>query len=115
MLTFCSARAWQSLPSVPGRSSRRMVNSLLIGIIGTSLRKPRGRAGKFLRGENPTPVTYLYQGRNEIACCDAPSDRQLHALNNALACATSAVIPAYLENTARIPTDAARGSTSRLS
>src|ERR1700676_386184 len=67
MLTFCSARAWQSLPSVPGRSSKRIVNSLLIGIIGTSLRKPRGWAGKFLRGENPTPVTYLYQGRNEIA------------------------------------------------
>src|SRR6266852_2163264 len=32
MLTLCSARAWQSLPSVPGRSSRRIVNSLLVGI-----------------------------------------------------------------------------------
>src|SRR5439155_9997408 len=27
-----SARAWQSLPSVPGRSSSRMLNSLVIGM-----------------------------------------------------------------------------------
>src|ERR1700682_2928818 len=38
MLTLCSARAWQSLPRVPGRSSKRIVNSLLVGMVGTSLR-----------------------------------------------------------------------------
>jgi len=43
------------------------------------------------------------------------SDRQLHRLNSSLACATSALNSVYLENTARIPTDAACGSTSRLS
>jgi hypothetical protein len=37
----CSARAWQSLPSVPSRSSKRTVN--------------------------PTPATCLHQGRNEVA------------------------------------------------
>src|SRR6266513_936338 len=47
-----SARAWQSLPSVPGRSSSRMVNSLVIGMMGPSFYfAPRVRAGKFLRGE----------------------------------------------------------------
>src|SRR6266404_4316097 len=38
MLTLCSARPWQSLPSVPGRSSKRIVNSLVVGMVGTSLR-----------------------------------------------------------------------------
>src|SRR5258708_28209124 len=36
MLTFSVASVWQSLQSVPGRSSRRMVNSLTIGIFGFS-------------------------------------------------------------------------------
>src|SRR5260370_2455328 len=36
MLMPCSARGWQSLPSVPGRSSKRIVNSLVIGMVGTS-------------------------------------------------------------------------------
>src|SRR2546427_10507586 len=51
MLMSCSARAWQSLPSVPGRSSKRMVNSLVIGMVGTSFRRTSGTAGKFLRGD----------------------------------------------------------------
>jgi len=51
---------------------------------------------------------------NMVECCDALRDRQLHALNSSLACATSALNSVDLENTARIPADAACGSTSRL-
>src|SRR5258708_9214542 len=36
MLMFSAASDWQSLPSVPGRSSKRMVNSLIVGIFGFS-------------------------------------------------------------------------------
>src|SRR6266478_1935417 len=36
MLTPPSARAWQSLPSVPGLSSRLIVNSLAVGMWVTS-------------------------------------------------------------------------------
>src|SRR6267143_5354276 len=71
MLTFCSARAWQSLPSVPGRSSKRIVNSLAMGMVGTSLRctswmswKGPARSNDV---SNPTPATCLHQERNEIA------------------------------------------------
>src|SRR5260370_38448184 len=46
MLTSCSARAWQSLPSVPGRSSRRIVNSLLIRMLGTSFCRTSGKGWK---------------------------------------------------------------------
>src|SRR5580704_14690234 len=49
MLMFLSARAWHSFPSVPGLSSWRTVNSLAIGMVGTSLTCTSGRAGKFLR------------------------------------------------------------------
>src|SRR5216683_2704449 len=49
MLTLCSARAWQSLPSVPGRSSKRIVNSLVVGMVGTSLRCTSGMGWKGLR------------------------------------------------------------------
>src|SRR6266849_9938863 len=71
MLTLCSARAWQSLPSVPGRSSKRIVNSLLVGMVGTSLRCTSGMGWKGPARSNdvsnPTPATCLHQGRNEIA------------------------------------------------
>src|SRR5216683_7403595 len=71
MLTFCSARAWQSLPSVPGRSSKRIVNSLLVGMVGTSLRCTSGMGWKgparSYDVSHPTPTTCLHQGRNEIA------------------------------------------------
>src|SRR5437879_6173611 len=71
MLTLCSARAWQSLPSVPGRSSKRIVNSLLVGMVGTSLRCTSGMGWKGPARSNdvsnPTPTTCLHQGRNEIA------------------------------------------------
>src|SRR5215472_133127 len=60
MLTLCSARAWQSLPSVPGRSSKRIVNSLLVGMVGTSLRCTSGMGWKgHVRSNdawNPTPA-----------------------------------------------------------
>src|SRR5260370_2738098 len=46
MLMLCSARGWQSLPSVPGRSSKRIVNSLLVGMVGTSLRCTSGMGWK---------------------------------------------------------------------
>src|SRR5258708_18489047 len=36
MLMLSVASDWQSLPSVPGRSSKRMVNSLIVGIFGFS-------------------------------------------------------------------------------
>src|SRR5260370_23657610 len=49
MLALCSAGAWQSLPSVPGRSSKRIVNSLVVGMVGTSFGVPAGWAGKVLR------------------------------------------------------------------
>src|SRR5258708_5467509 len=71
MLTLCSARAWQSLPSVPGRSSKRIVNSLLVGMVGTSLRCTSGMGwkgpAKSNDVSNPTPTTCLHQWRNEIA------------------------------------------------
>src|SRR6266404_811388 len=71
MLTLCSARAWQSLPSVPGRSSKRIVNSLVVGMVGTSLRctSRMGWKGPARSNyvSNPTPATRLHQGRNEIA------------------------------------------------
>src|SRR5712692_6721587 len=36
MFTLASARARQTFPSVPGRSSIKTVNSLIIGMVGTS-------------------------------------------------------------------------------
>src|SRR6266849_1100451 len=71
MLTLCSARAWQSLPSVPGRSSKRIVNSLAVGMVGTSLlctpRMGWKRPARCNDVSNPTPTACLHQGRNEIA------------------------------------------------
>src|SRR5260370_7672356 len=60
MLMLCSASAWQSLPSVPGRSSKRIENSLLVGM-WTSLQCPSGM-GRELPARsnddwNPTPAT----------------------------------------------------------
>src|SRR6266403_348814 len=44
MLTLLSASAWQSCPSVPGRSSSRMVNSFMVGIVEPPYGGSRGRA-----------------------------------------------------------------------
>jgi len=44
MLTSSWARAWQSLPSVPGRSSRRIVNSFAVGILRNLLQLCVGNA-----------------------------------------------------------------------
>src|SRR5713226_53746 len=63
MLTLCSARAWQSLPSVPGLSSKRIVNSLVVGI-GTSLRCTSGMGWRLPARSNdawnPTPATQTH-------------------------------------------------------
>src|SRR6266404_2653424 len=63
MLTFCSARAWQSLPSVPGLSSKRIVNSLVVGI-GTSLWCTSGMGWRLPARSNdawnPTPATQTH-------------------------------------------------------
>src|SRR5216684_2624506 len=63
MLTLCSARAWQSLPSVPGLSSKRMVNSLVVGI-GTSLRCTSGMGWRLPARSNDawnrTPATQTH-------------------------------------------------------
>ena len=45
---------------------------------------------------------------------DANSDQLFAGFNTSLTCATSALIPVYFENTARIPTDTACNSTSWL-
>src|SRR6266852_1652810 len=50
MLTSCSARVWQSLPSVPGLSSKRMVNSLMMGMLETSFWYASVMGWKVLRG-----------------------------------------------------------------
>src|SRR5713226_2947855 len=66
MLTLCSARAWQSLPSVPGLSSTRIVNSLVVGI-GTSLRCTSGMGWRLPARSNdawnPTPATQTHTRR----------------------------------------------------
>src|SRR5216683_1982344 len=65
MLTFRSARALQTFPSVPGRSSRRIVNSLLTGMVRTSLSICSGKSRGVLRGgtsKNATPVCGWLQG-----------------------------------------------------
>src|SRR5216684_4399849 len=63
MLTLCSARAWQSLPSVPGLSSKRIVNCLVVGI-GTSLRCTSGMGWRLparsIDAWNPTPATQTH-------------------------------------------------------
>src|SRR3979411_3137497 len=46
MLTPPSARAWQSLPSVPGLSSRLIVNSFAVGMLGNLLQLCLGNAGR---------------------------------------------------------------------
>src|SRR5256886_16334881 len=71
MLMSCSARAWQSLPSVPGRSSKRMVNSLVIGMVGTSFWRTSGTAGKFLRGDK---MRESYAALSQTAPSAATSD-----------------------------------------
>src|SRR5260370_17265325 len=46
MLTSCSARVWESLASVRGWFYRRIVNSLLIGMLGTSFCRTSGTGWK---------------------------------------------------------------------
>src|SRR5713101_1706119 len=87
MLTPPSARAWQSLPSVPGLSSRLIVNSFAVGMLGNLLQLCLGNAGRaFLRNRkipgfewknatdgflcNLGPVEPSGQGRARRLQCD---------------------------------------------
>src|SRR5713101_5534192 len=84
MLTLCSARAWQSLPSVPGLSSKRIVNCLVVGI-GTSLRCTSGMGWRLPARSNdawnPTPATQthsrlLLDGTNGLEAPNGTSARK---------------------------------------
>src|SRR5258707_167712 len=55
MLTPPSARAWQSLPSVPGLSSRLIVNSFAVGMLGNLLQLCLGNAGRAFLGNRKSP------------------------------------------------------------
>src|SRR5216683_6725533 len=70
MLTLCSARAWQSLPSVPGLSSKRMVNSLVVGI-GTSLRCTSGMGWRLPARSNDAGILLLRRRRIQGCCWTA--------------------------------------------
>src|SRR6266850_2140464 len=66
MLTLRSASAWQSCPSVPGRSSNRTVNSFMVGIIEPPYGVPRGKGwavpARCSVAQNPTPARRAQQG-----------------------------------------------------
>src|SRR6266705_1458884 len=55
MLTPPSARAWQSLPSVPGLSSKLIVNSFAVGMLGNLLQLCLGNAGRAFLGNRKIP------------------------------------------------------------
>src|SRR5713101_6780060 len=55
MLTPPSARAWQSLPSVPGLSSRLIVNSFAVGMLSNLLQVCLGIAGRAFLGNRKIP------------------------------------------------------------
>jgi hypothetical protein len=56
----------QRFPSVPGRSSKRIVNSLMTGMAGTSLRCTSGTGwpvpARFSVAQNPTLARRAHQG-----------------------------------------------------
>src|SRR5260370_12915992 len=70
MVTRCSARAWQSLPSVPGLSSKRIVNCLVVGI-GTSLRCTSGMGWRLPARSNDAGILLLRRRRIQGCCWTA--------------------------------------------
>src|SRR5467141_4880773 len=68
MLTPPSARAWQSLPSVPGLSSRLIVNSFAVGMFGNLLQLCLGNAGRAFLGNRKIPGFEWKNASDDFLC-----------------------------------------------